>query len=98
MTSLVQSTMINAVGLWVLFYDEERIAMDWRDRVYGYDGALGMVAALATGYFLWDLWLCAWYVRIFGPGLLAHAFSALVVYFIGFVSLPHRRLLFCTEC
>lgn len=83
--SLVQSTMIIVVGFWVLLYDEQRVAMDWRERVYGYDGALGMVVALAAGYFLWDLWLSVRYVTLFGPGLLAHAVSALTVYLFGFV-------------
>ena len=77
--------MIIAVGFWVLFYDEQRLAMDWRERVYGYDGALGMVVALASGYFLWDCWLSVRYLAVFGPGLLAHAVSALTVYLFGFV-------------
>lgn len=87
MVSLVQSIMISLVAFWIMFYNEERVAMDWRERVYAYDGALGMIAALAAGYFFWDLWLCAWYVQLFGFGLLAHALSALIVYMFGFVGL-----------
>jgi len=86
--SLVQSTMINILALWVLYNDETRAAMDWKARVWGYTGSSGLVQALATGYFLWDLWVCAVHVDIFGIGLLAHAVSALGVYSLGFVRFP----------
>ena len=62
--------------------------MDWRERVWGYTGGGGLVIALATGYFAWDLLMSATHVGIFGWGLLAHALSALSVYSLGFVSLP----------
>ena len=86
MVSLVQSTLINVLALWVMRYDQQRNAMDWRERVYGYDGALGMIAALACGYFLWDCWMCAMHWEVFGAGMIAHAVSAVAVYGLGFVS------------
>ena len=92
--SMVQSIMINILGFWVMLYDDERNSMDWRERVWGYDGALGMVAALGVGYFLWDFWMCLTYVKLFGPGLLSHAASALAVYLFGFVSPSHLAALF----
>lgn len=86
--SLVQSVTINTVALWVLFVDDELRNMDWQERIWGYDGASGMVQALAAGYFLWDLIMTASHVNIFGLGMLAHAISALLVYSFGFVSPP----------
>jgi hypothetical protein len=84
--SLVQSTTINALALWVMFTDEERWNMDAQERVYGYTGAIAMIQALAAGYFLWDLFITASNMHIFGLGMLAHAVSALLVYSFGFVS------------
>ena len=85
--SLVQSLLINALALWVMFADEERKAMDFEQRVWGYTGACGLIQALAAGYFVWDLGITLLNLDIFGFGLLAHAISALAVYTFGFVSL-----------
>ncbi|KAF2091449.1 TRAM, LAG1 and CLN8 domain-containing protein [Saccharata proteae CBS 121410] len=82
--SLVQSLLINVVALWISAVDEERSGMDWRQRVWGYTGAGGLVQALACGYFVWDLWISVRYVKVFGLGLLAHAVSALAVFSLGF--------------
>lgn len=60
--------------------------MDYKERVWGYTGAIGLVQALATGYFTWDLYMCTRYVNIFGVGMLAHGLSALCVYSFGYVS------------
>jgi hypothetical protein len=89
--SLVQSTTINALALWVMFTDEERWAMDEQERVYGYTGGCALIQALATGYFLWDLVITVSNMHIFGLGMLAHAVSALVVYSFGFVGLTLTR-------
>lgn len=92
--SLVQSTLINALALWVMFVDEERSQMDWQARMWGYTGAAGMIQGLAAGYFLWDLVVTSCNMDVFGFGTLAHAISALFVYSLGFVSLPtHSKLL-----
>ena len=45
-----------------------------------------MIQGLATGYFLWDLVISVANAKLFGPGMLAHAISALVVFSFGFVS------------
>jgi hypothetical protein len=84
--SLCQSTVINALALWVMFTDEERKGMDWKERVWGYTGAAGMIQGMATGYFLWDLVVTLQNVKLFGLGMLAHALSALLVFSFGFVS------------
>ncbi|KAL1953859.1 hypothetical protein VTO42DRAFT_2083 [Malbranchea cinnamomea] len=82
--SLVQSTLINAVALWVMFADDERRSMTWGERVLGYSGACGLVQAMATGYFIWDLIVCTVNIKDFGVGLFLHAVSALAVYSFGF--------------
>ncbi|PVH82927.1 DUF887-domain-containing protein [Cadophora sp. DSE1049] len=82
--SLVQSTTINFLALWVMFNDEERKNMDWQQRIWGYTGAAGMIQGMATGYFLWDLMVTLQNVRVFGLGMLAHALSALIVFSFGF--------------
>jgi len=69
-----------------MFADKERKAMTSAERVYGYDGACGMVQALATGYFVWDLIVSTVHVKTFGIGLWFHAISALWVFSFGFVS------------
>jgi TLC domain len=85
--SLIQSTLINVLALWVMYTDEERKGMDWQERIWGYTGAAGLVQALALGYFVWDLITTVLFLDVFGLGLLAHALSALVVYSFGFVRL-----------
>lgn len=84
--SLVQSCLINAVALWVMFVDNERKNMTWEERIWGYTGSCGMVQGLAAGYFLWDLIVTSRNMDVFGNGTLAHAISALAVYSLGFVS------------
>lgn len=69
-----------------MYADEERKAMDWKERVWGYTGGGGMIQAFAAGYFLWDLQICLRYMSVFGVGLLMHAVAALVVFSFGFVS------------
>ncbi|MCJ1432353.1 hypothetical protein MMC27_001709 [Xylographa pallens] len=82
--SFVQSCIINFLALWVMWRDEERRNMDWRERVYGYTGGDGMIQGFAAGYFLWDLCISVMHVDVFGWGMLAHAVSALVVFSLGF--------------
>ncbi|KAK3986911.1 TRAM, LAG1 and CLN8 domain-protein [Cladorrhinum sp. PSN332] len=82
--SLFQSLLINALALWAMFVDEERKNMDFEQRIWGYTGTSGMIQALACGYFVWDLGVTLLNLDIFGPGVLAHAVSALTVYSFGF--------------
>lgn len=84
--SLVQSTFICAVALWVLFTDEERMSMSSGERVLGYSGACALISSLAVGYFIYDLIVSTIYVKMFGIGMLFHAISALWVFSFGFVS------------
>jgi len=84
--SFFQSVWVCVLALWVMREDRERAAMSWEQRVFGYTGALGLVQAFGCGYFLWDLWVSARYLSMFGWGMLAHAVSALTVFMFGFVS------------
>jgi len=56
------------------------------ERVYGYTGASGLIQGLACGYFVWDVVVSTRYIAIFGPGIWAHAVTALCVFSFGFVS------------
>lgn len=84
--SMVQSCLINTLALWVIYADKERISMSWKQRVWGYTGAGGMVQGFAAGYFAWDLLASIQDVDVHGWGALFHAASALTVSMMGFVS------------
>lgn len=84
--SFVQSTVINIAALWLIFTDQERAGFNAGERVYGYTGASGLVQALATGYFIYDLIISTVYVKVFGIGMVLHGMSALWVFSFGFVS------------
>ena len=90
--SLVQSTAISVLALWVMSVDEERKTMNLEERMWGYTGAAGMVQALATGYFLFDLSVMIRYLEVFGVGMLTHASSCLLTYTLGFVGLLNNLL------
>jgi hypothetical protein len=85
MVSLVQSSLVNTLALYVMYTDEARWSMDWRERIWGYTGASGMIQGLATGYFLWDLVITVQNVKAFGFGMFMHALCALTVFSFGFV-------------
>lgn len=53
------------------------------DRVFGLDPFVGMVAALALGYFVWDACMMAAYVHVFGVGFVAHGVLLAAVFFVG---------------
>lgn len=82
--SLCQSVIVNTAALYVILFDEDRKNMTWEERVWGYTGASGMIQGLAAGYFLWDLIITLQNIKMFGPGMLAHAISALTVFSFGF--------------
>ncbi|ORY13057.1 TLC domain-domain-containing protein [Clohesyomyces aquaticus] len=82
--SFVQSTLVCIMALWVMFADEERAEMNWQGKIWGYTGASGLIQAFAGGYFVWDLMITLQNLSIFGPGMLAHAISALFVFSLGF--------------
>jgi hypothetical protein len=83
--SMVQSVAICVLALFVMTVDKERKGMNLEERMWGYTGAAGLVQALATGYFLFDLVVMVRYLEVFGLGMLAHASSCLLTYTLGFV-------------
>jgi hypothetical protein len=90
--SFVQSTFICALALWGMATDTDRqvaAAAPGDDgvfyRIFGYTVTGAAVQGYATGYFLWDLMISAYYVDIMGWGFVAHAVSALAVFSLGFV-------------
>ena len=89
--SLVQSCVVNALSLYIMFFDEERKAWngeaDWEKRIWGYTGFIGLTQSLALGYFLWDLYMCTRYVHFFGWGLVVHAIASSAMFVFGFVRL-----------
>lgn len=87
--SMVQAIIINSATIWIMVADTERGLLDWRQRVWGYSGATGMVQALAAGYFLWDVVDAAKTVETAGLGLLVHAISSLTISMLGFVGIEN---------
>ena len=84
--STIQSAFMSILALYVIFVNHERRNLSHEGRLWGYDGATGMVQAFAAGYFLWDVFISVYYVGILGVGSLVHAVSALLITCIGFVS------------
>lgn len=86
--SMYQSLFINTVALWVIFTDPQRALQngDWRERLWGYNGAGGMVQGFAAGYFLWDVFISVVHFDVLGFSSLVHGVCALGVTCIGFVS------------
>jgi hypothetical protein len=91
--SMVQSVGICILALWTIAMDQERKHMNLEERIWGYTGAAGLVQALATGYFLFDLVVMVRYLDVFGLGMLAHAFSCLLTYALGFVRFRNDQIL-----
>lgn len=88
--SLIQSTFISALALFVIVRDDGRQKTDWEDRLWGYSTPGGTVQAFAAGYFIWDVMVSAVHMEILGIGSLLHAICALLITSLGFVRLPHQ--------
>ena len=88
---MVQSLFINTLAAWVIVADEERWAMGWRERVWGYTGGMGMVQGFSAGYFWWDGLVSAADVGVHGWGAVVHAACAVAVSGLGFVGLSLGR-------
>lgn len=89
--SSVYSILISTVALWIILNDKE-----WRsmasgpagivERIHGYTGALGLLAAFAQGYFIYHLVMATVHFKVFGIATLFHAVSCCTFIF-GFVCL-----------
>ena len=87
--SLIQSTFISGLGLYIIWYDQVRSVVE--HKVFGYTPLAGTMQAFALGYFLWDLMMSTMYFEIFGIGFLMHALSAVLVFSLGFVSIHSSK-------
>jgi hypothetical protein len=97
--SFVQSIVIGAASLWVIMNDPERAAMKTAtERVCGYSSAPQSVAALALGYFLWDLMVTTRNFEDQGLGIFLHAASCVTVYSLGFVSFFYSVITPTLQC
>ncbi|KAF2157195.1 DUF887-domain-containing protein [Myriangium duriaei CBS 260.36] len=82
--SLFQSVFICGLALFSIFGDPERKTWGWEERLWAYTGFDGFMTSMACGYFIWDLFVTAYYINIFGWGMLAHAVAATAVFSLGF--------------
>ncbi|OBT44829.1 hypothetical protein VE00_05001 [Pseudogymnoascus sp. WSF 3629] len=83
-TSFVNSTFLSFALTYVILADQERANATWEDRIWGYTGAGGLVHALGTGYFLWDLGACASNASTLGALDLLHAVVGFCISILGF--------------
>lgn len=54
--SMVQALFINTAALFVIFNDPERSQSNWKDRLWGYSPATGMVQGFAAGLYPLFFW------------------------------------------
>ncbi|KAF2864332.1 DUF887-domain-containing protein [Piedraia hortae CBS 480.64] len=89
--SFVQSTLICTLSLHVLLHDPDRRAWSnsFTSRVWGYSPIAGLLQSFGLGYFLWDLYMCAARVDIFGVGMLLHAMAATAAFSFGYRPFLH---------
>ncbi|VVT49500.1 uncharacterized protein SAPINGB_P002300 [Magnusiomyces paraingens] len=73
--SHVQSILIVALS-YPLFGDKVLA----ENRVYSYTPYAGFITAMALGYFLWDIFICVKFIKVFGVGFLVHGVSAFFVF------------------
>lgn len=84
-TSFVNATFLSLAIPYVLYADQDRLNENWRERLWGYTGAAGLVQALSAGFFLWDVQVCFANVETLGTLDLVHAVVALCISVLGFV-------------
>jgi cbb3-type cytochrome oxidase subunit 3 len=60
-----------------LWYDNS-LAHSLEDRVSGYSRDFGMMFSFSVGYFLWDVFCCAWYLKHYGKGFFVHSLLGLL--------------------
>ncbi|OJJ08539.1 hypothetical protein ASPVEDRAFT_402505 [Aspergillus versicolor CBS 583.65] len=78
--SSVHSILISTVAVWIIFNDKEwrtisREPADIVERIHVYTGALGLLTALAQGYFIYHLVMATVHFKVFGVQTLFHAVS-----------------------
>ncbi|CAH6719953.1 topoisomerase I damage affected protein 4 [[Candida] jaroonii] len=81
MVSMVQCviSITSLAPMWNHSYYQNRVE-DAESSIFGYTSYGGLVASLAVGYFLWDVFVCIKYFESFGVGFLFHGVSAFYVF------------------
>lgn len=74
--ALVHSVIIIPFAVYGSWFDPELLA----DRMYNVSICFRLGSGIALGFFLLDLVLCLWYLKVFGVGFLVHAVSCVFVY------------------
>lgn len=73
-TSLVHALLVTAGSLYCVLNDTS--ANNSYERVFAIDDLMTQIVILSTGYFIWDLFVCVYYFRLYGKGFLVHATMA----------------------
>ncbi len=73
--SMVQCLI--SIAVIIPLYGNEYLA---EDPIFHYLPYAGFVSAITIGYFIWDLYICLRYFKMFGVGFLIHAFASLFVF------------------
>lgn len=73
--SMVQCLI--SIAVIIPLYGNEYLA---EDPVFHYLPYAGFVSAITIGYFIWDLYICLAFFKMFGIGFLLHAFASLFVF------------------
>ncbi|CCH46101.1 putative membrane protein [Wickerhamomyces ciferrii] len=73
--SMVQCLI--SIGVIFPLYGNETLN---KDPIFSYLPYAGFVSAITIGYFIWDLFICLRYFKMFGVGFLLHAFASLFVF------------------
>lgn len=73
--SMVQCLI--SIAVIIPLYGNEHLA---QDPVFHYLPYAGFVSAITIGYFIWDLYICLRFFKMFGLGFLVHAFASLFVF------------------
>lgn len=68
---------IIACGWTLYLWYDNTLAHTLQDRVFGYSSDYGSMFAFSAGYFLWDVFCCAWHIRHYGKGFFIHSLLGL---------------------
>ena len=78
--SLLQSTLIGVMALWVVVNDKELANMTGvHERLWGYSKNVGIISGYSMGYYLWELATMMQNTRSFSAGMLLHSVCALII-------------------
>ena len=60
-----------------------------KDKIFGYTWYSGTVLSITTGYFLWDIGICVYFMSLHGPGFALHAIFCFVIYLLSMKPIFH---------